>query len=66
VLPAGQSAVLVVHEINSGTSVGCAYTLTVIGSLCPPVVVPTLGRWGLAALALMFLGTAVVVLRLMR
>jgi hypothetical protein len=35
-VPAGQTLVLVVHPVDSGTGTGCRYTMTVSGNLCTP------------------------------
>lgn len=64
----GASAVVVLHETNPGTNVGCDYTLTFLGNTCAAPVpnaleIPTLGRYGLAALAVLMLGGAVLFLR---
>ncbi len=64
-VPAGESLVVEVHSLGSGM-IGCNYTVTVIGDICQQTVtqeVPTLSRYGLAALALLMLGGAVFFLR---
>jgi len=64
----GASAIVVLHETNPATNVGCEYTMTFVGNTCAAPVpnaleIPTLGRYGLAALAVLMLGGAVVFLR---
>ncbi|MBB5746873.1 IPTL-CTERM sorting domain-containing protein [Brevundimonas variabilis] len=54
-VPAGQTLVVVVHEVNSGNGVGQSYTLTVAA---PPASVPTLSEWAMILMGLTLAGGA--------
>jgi hypothetical protein len=67
VVPAGQSAVVVVHSVDIAAGTGCNYHLLVLGDICRVnrdwVEIPALSTYGLGALALLLAGAGIALMR---
>ncbi|MFN7941137.1 MAG: IPTL-CTERM sorting domain-containing protein [Thermoanaerobaculia bacterium] len=67
VVPAGQSAVVVVHSVDIAAGTGCNYRLLVLGDICRVnrdwVEIPALNTYGLGALALLLAGAGIALMR---